>query len=142
MRCLLPCIAFAVWFAATARSSAPGASGLAEVAGIWEGESICQVANSPCHNEHVVYEISEDKETAGKARIEAYKIVNSEKEWMGMLLCDYRSAERTLSCAPKEGKPSNWTFQVKNGAMSGTLVLSETKTLYRKINLKRIRKSA
>lgn len=142
MRCLLPCIAFAVWFAATARSSAPGASGLTEVAGTWEGESICQVANSPCHNEHVVYEIAEDKETAGKARIEAYKIVNSEKEWMGTLLCDYRSAEHTLSCALKEGKPGNWTFQVKDGAMSGTLVLSETKTLYRKVNLKRIRKSA
>jgi hypothetical protein len=58
------------------------------------------------------------------------------------LLCDYRSADHVLTCAPKEGKPSDWTFQIKDGTTSGTLVLPEGKTLYRKMNLKRIRKSA
>ena len=61
---------------------------------------------------------------------------------MGTLLCDYRSTEHTLACGPKEGKPSDWTFQVKDETMSGTLVLRETKTLYREITVKRIRKSA
>jgi hypothetical protein len=73
MRRLLPCIAFVACFGAMAS----GARDLAEVAGTWEGESSCQVANSPCHDEHVIYEIAEEKE--GKAKIEGYKIVNGEK---------------------------------------------------------------
>jgi hypothetical protein len=138
MRRLLPCIAFVACFGAVASAMASGASDLAEVVGTWEGESICQVANSPCHDEHVIYEIAEEKE--GKAKIEGYKIVNGEKQWMGTLLCDYLSAEHVLTCVPKEGKPSDWTFQIKDGTMSGTLVLPESKTLYRKMSLKRIRK--
>jgi hypothetical protein len=77
---------------------------------------------------------------ASDAKIEGYKIVNGEKQWMGTLLCDYRSAEHVLTCVPKEGKPSDWTFQIKDGTRSGTLVLPESKTLYRKMSLKRIRK--
>ena len=34
------------------------------------------------------------------------------------------------------------TLQIKDGTMSGTLVLPEGKTLDRKMNLKRFRKSA
>ena len=60
-----------------------------EVVGAWEGESIRQVANSPCHDEHVIYEFAEDNGAAGKVKMEGYKIVNSEKQWMGTLLCDY-----------------------------------------------------
>jgi hypothetical protein len=139
---LLPCIAFVACFGAAVWANASGASDLGEVVGAWEGESICQVTNSRCHDEHVIYEIAENNGAAGKVKIEGYKVVNSEKQWMGTLLCDYRSADHILTCAAKEGKPSDWTFQVKGGTMSGTLVLPEGKTLYRKMNLKRIRKSA
>jgi hypothetical protein len=90
----------------------------------------------------VIYEIAEDTGAAGKVKIEGYKIVNSEKQWMGTLRCDYRSAGHVLTCAQKEGKPSDWTFQIKDGAMSGTPVLPEDRTLHRKMNLQRIRKSA
>jgi hypothetical protein len=131
-------LSFVAGFGAVAGAMASGASDLAEVVGTWEGESICQVGNSPCHDEHVIYEIAEEKE--GKAKIEGYKIANGEKQWMGTLLCDYRSAEHVLPCVPKEGKPSGWTFQIKDGTRSGTLVLPESKTLYRKMSLKRIRK--
>jgi hypothetical protein len=130
------CFGSAVW------SNASGTSDLGEVVGAWEGESICQVTNSRCHDEHVIYEIFENNGAAGKIKIEGYKVVNSEKQWMGTLLCNYRSADHILTCTPKEGKPSYWTFQIKGGTMSGTLVLPEGKTLYRKMNLKRIRKSA
>jgi hypothetical protein len=139
---LLPCIAFVACFGAAVWANVSGTSDLSEVVGAWEGESICQVANSQCHDEHVIYEIAENNGAAGKVKIEGYKVVNSEKQWMGTLLCDYRSADHILTCAPKEGKPSDWTFQIKDGTMSGTLVLPEGKTLYRKMNLKRIRKSA
>ena len=134
---LLPCIAFATCVCATANASAPSANDLTEVLGTWEGESICQVANSPCHDEHVIYEIADEK---GKVKIEGYKVVKGEKQGMGTLLCDYRSAEHILTCAPTEGTPSVWTFRIKDETMSGTLVLAEGKTLYRKMSLKRIRK--
>lgn len=55
MRRLLPRIAFVACFGAVAGAMASGASDLAEVVGTWEGETICQVANSPCHDEHVIY---------------------------------------------------------------------------------------
>ena len=94
------------------------------------------------HDEHVIYEIAEDNGAAGKLKIEGYKIVNSAKQWMGTLLCDYRSADHVLTRAPKEGKPRDWTFRIKDGAMSETLVLPEDRTLHRKMSLQRIRKSA
>jgi hypothetical protein len=90
----------------------------------------------------VIYEIAEDNGAAGKLKIEGYKIGNSAKQWMGTLLCNYRSADHVLTCAPKEGKPRDWTFQIKDGAMSETLVLPEDRTLHRKMSLQRIRKSA
>lgn len=99
----------------------------------------CQFAR---HDEHVIYEIAEDNGAAGKLKIEGYKIVNSAKQWMGTLLCNYRSADHVLTCAPKEGKPRDWTFRIKDGAMSEMLVLPEDRTLHRKMSLQRIRKSA
>ena len=136
---LLLCIAFMTCLGATANANPSRASDLAEVVGTWEGESICQVANSPCHDEHVIYEIADEK---GKARIDGYKVVNGEKQAMGELLCDYRSAEHFLTCSAKQGRPGAWTFHIKDETMSGTLVLPEGKTLYRKMSLKRIRKGA
>lgn len=98
------------------------------------------MANSPCHDEHVIYEIVKVKE--GEAKIDGYKVVNGEKQFMGTLLCGYRSAEHELKCAPKEGRPSDWRFEIQDETMRGTLVLPENKTPYRKISLKRIRKGA
>jgi len=52
-------------------------------------------------------------------------------------------ARTTYSTAhQKEGKPRDWTFQIKDGAMNETLVLPEDRTLHRKMSLQRIRKSA
>jgi hypothetical protein len=68
--------------------------------------------------------------------------VNNEKQCMGTLLSDYRSPEHILGCTPKEGKASDWTFRIQDETMNGTLVLPEGKTLYRKMNLKRIRQGA
>jgi hypothetical protein len=98
LHCIRGLLRVAVW------ANASGTSDLDEVVGAWEGESICQVANSPCHDEHVIYEIAENNGAVGKVKIEGYKVVNSEKQWMGTLLCDYRSADHILTCAPKGGQ--------------------------------------
>ena len=34
------------------------------VLGSWEGDSKCTMPDSPCHDEHVLYQITEDKKDA------------------------------------------------------------------------------
>ena len=137
---LRPCIAFVACSGAAVWANIAGASDLGKVVGAWESESICQLANSPCHDEHVIYEIAEDIGAAGEIKIEGYKM--KRKAVDGHVAVRLPKRGHVLTCAPKEDKPSDWTFQIKDGTMSGPLVLPEDKTRYRKMNLKRIRKSA
>jgi hypothetical protein len=74
---LRPCIAFVACSGAAVWANIAGASDLGKVVGAWESESICQLANSPCHDEHVIYEIAEDIGAAGEIKIEGYKIAKS-----------------------------------------------------------------
>src|SRR5215471_15863420 len=79
------------------------------IAGVWEGESLRTVRDSPCHDEHVVYEISPD--TAAKRstdgtpllnwKMDAYKIVNGDKQPMGSLRCSFDETKKNLSCLTK-----------------------------------------
>ena len=52
--------------------------------GTWNGTSICQIKNSPCHDETVVYHISK-KRGVDTFFINAGKIVNGVEEEMGIL---------------------------------------------------------
>jgi hypothetical protein len=65
------------------------------ITGTWKGTSVCQVKNSPCHDESVVYHI-----TAGKApasfNIQANKIVNGAEDDMGTLAATYDSSRHLL----------------------------------------------
>ena len=47
--------------------------------GIWKGTSLCQIKNSPCHDEIVVYHISRDS-TGKSYEVIANKIVNGKEE--------------------------------------------------------------
>ena len=51
------------------------------VAGTWEGTSLCQVKPSPCHDEHVIYRFT--KTGTRQYRLEAYKVVNGQEQYMG-----------------------------------------------------------
>ena len=106
--------------------------------GTWEGESICTVHPSPCHDEHVVYEIApkkeEDKQQAGALEIAAYKIVKGEKLYMGSIFCDYSAAKSELRCRYRSD--DLWVFSITGDEMKGTLVINGG-TLYRRINVKR-----
>ena len=115
-------------------ADAPDASA---VIGNWEGESKCTVSDSPCHDEHVVYEIKADAQPASKLSLDAYKIVSGEKQFMGTLDCQYSAAEHTLRCIGR--RPDDvWTFTVTDQSMSGTLTIGSEKKLYRKIRVGRI----
>lgn len=101
--------------------------------GTWEGESTCTVSNSPCHDEHVVYEIKAKGEGFS---IDMFKIVNGEKQFMGSLECK-RPEGRSISCTIPEPKRKNeWVFTLSDEkALAGTLYLDEVRMVYRKIHV-------
>ena len=104
-------------------------SNVASVIGTWEGESICTVHPSACHDEHVIYEIT--KAAQDKLTMSADKVVNGERQNMGDLECTYDG--RMLSCPVARGI---WAFDVSGSKMSGTLKLTDG-TLFRKVSVKK-----
>jgi hypothetical protein len=109
----------------------------AGVLGSWEGESKCVVANSPCHDEHVLYQIAIDKKDPEQVNVDGYKIVDGNPEFMGTLACQYHSKQGALSCTANTSQHDDWEFHVMGDMMTGRLTLDEGKTLYRRITLHR-----
>jgi hypothetical protein len=101
-----------------------------KLAGNWVGESICQIKDSPCHDEKVIYHLTEP-DTAGKLSIQADKIVDGKPEDMGTLDCTYRKDVHQVRCEMAQGV---WEFTVSGKEMAGTLTLPD-KRLYRKISV-------
>ena len=98
--------------------------------GAWQGTSICQVKNSPCHDEVVVYHISK-ADSVDRYIIQANKIVNGVEEDMGTLHFDYNAKTNQL-VSNEYGK---WTFTINGRKMSGILIVkNET---YRIINIEK-----
>lgn len=120
------------------------------VAGIWEGESICTVRDSPCHDEHVVYEIAPDTTFENNPdrlgprlewKIDAFKIVNGEKQFMGSIPCSLDEKKQALNCVTKTRTEGYWEFIFDGDALRGTLHIGAQKTLFRNVSAKRISKS-
>jgi hypothetical protein len=103
--------------------------------GTWEGESICTVPNSPCHDEHVVYEIAPDAKVPDKLNLNAYKIVNGEKRFIEALNCTWQKAGNILSCTYRGKYVDDWEFNVTAKEMTGTLVVGKERQLYRKVSV-------
>ena len=99
------------------------------VSGTWKGESICTIKDSPCHDEQVVYHITEA--AGGKVKIQADKIVNGKPEDMGTLDCTFDAKTSKLTCPIARGI---FEFSVNGSRMTGTLKLTDG-TLYRRIAL-------
>ena len=99
--------------------------------GTWQGTSICQVKNSPCHDEVVVYHISKGN-SADSFTIQANKIVNGVEEDMGILHFGYNG--KTNQLVSNEYN-SNWTFTISGRKMSG--ILMHKKETYRIIKLEK-----
>ena len=120
------------------------------VAGTWEGESICAVRDSPCHDEHVVYEIARDTAAENNPdrlgprlewKMDAYKIVGGEKQSMGTLPCAFDERKQALGCTIKTRTEGYWEFIFDGDTLRGTLHIGAEKTLFRNVSAKRISKS-
>jgi hypothetical protein len=110
-----------------------------EILGTWEGESKCTVPNSPCHDEHVIYEIAQEKDAAAgnSLKMDGYKVVNGERQFMGTLHCEYESAKKLLSCTSRGKNVDDWRFTLSADTLQGTLMVDAGKTLYRRITVKK-----
>ncbi|MBZ5683233.1 MAG: hypothetical protein LAO24_24345 [Acidobacteriia bacterium] len=131
---LLLCLFASVASGQGIAQSAPGSAAPA-VVGTWEGESKCTVPSSPCHDEHVVYQIASASGDQGTLKLDAYKVVNGEQEFMGTLSCQY--AKRLLSCSGRTDHQDLWEFAVTATTMQGTLRIGTEKQLYRKIQVQK-----
>ena len=96
--------------------------------GRWKGTSICQVKNSPCHDETVVYYISKGK-GANEYDIVANKIVNGAEEGMGTLHFTFDEKKKEFNSHDY----GTWNFKLVNQQLNGTLYSQGA--LYRIISL-------
>ena len=97
--------------------------------GVWQGTSICQVKNSPCHDEIVVYHISRSTKP-NTFVILMNKIVKNKEEEMGTLTC--RLNRKTNELTSKEYN-AVWTFLLSDRKLSGSLYVHNA--LYRVIEV-------
>lgn len=126
-------LTFAVCFGSLS-ASGQSAKQLAAVLGSWEGESKCMVADSPCHDEQVLYQITSDRKDPDRLNLDAYKIVDGAPDFMGTLACEYRPKQSALSCTGNTSKQDDWEFHFLGESMSGTLKIEGGK-IYRRIAL-------
>jgi len=99
--------------------------------GTWKGTSLCQVKNSPCHDEIVVYFITKGN-SPDSCVMNANKIVNGKEEEMGTLYFRFdKTNNEIVSTAPN----TEWKFKLRDGKLEGTLVYSNS--LFRIIEAKR-----
>jgi len=96
--------------------------------GTWRGTSVCQLKNSPCHDENVVYHISK-KSGVDTFYVNASKIVNGVEEGMGILPFLYNEKKNQFISTAY----GIWTFNIEGTRLEGTLFVRGD--LYRKIML-------
>jgi len=94
--------------------------------GSWHGTSICQIKNSPCHDETVVYHISKNS-GVDTFYINASKIVNGVEQEMGILPFVYNSKTNQLTSTAH----GIWAFNIEGAKLEGTLLVHGD--LFRKI---------
>jgi hypothetical protein len=103
------------------------------IEGVWKGTSLCQVKNSPCHDENVVYHISKDS-SSNSYLVDAGKIINGKEIDMGALNCLFDTQQQILFLVDSV-KQVRWEFKLSGRKMHGTLISKGS--LYRIIELKK-----
>jgi hypothetical protein len=99
--------------------------------GSWRGMSLCAVRPSACHDEVVVYRITQ-MEAADRLAIDARKIIRGEEQEMGVLGCRLVSPTG-LTCVVPQGV---WQFSVRKDSLTGELRLKDN-TRYRQVRTSR-----
>jgi hypothetical protein len=130
---------FSVLFAALAAScqtpapNTPVGDQHPQIAGVWRGNSVCEVANSPCHNEVNVYRISEIAGRPGWFSVKGTKIVDGKEIVMGTGDWKYDQESHALTT---EGPGGRFRLTISGNRIEGTLTLQDG-TVFRRIFLQR-----
>jgi hypothetical protein len=106
--------------------------------GDWSGESKCVGPNTSCHDEVVVYHISQSKTDPKKVLISADKIVDGKPDWMGDFDCDYDREKQTLRAEfkiPRTGGTGVWEFKIDGDKMDGTLTVLPENEIGRRVKI-------
>ena len=101
--------------------------------GVWKGTSLCQVKNSPCHDEIVVYHISKDS-TGRSYDMIANKIVNGKEDYMGTINFIYNAQQKAFVSVDSI-RNAKWEFKITGNTMKGTLMYKGD--LYRIVDVKK-----
>ena len=96
------------------------------ITGTWKGSSLCQVKDSPCHDEEVVYHIFKSDNTLDY-NLQMNKVVNGQEEVMGTVLFTFNPEKHELVATPKPY--ILWRFKLAGGKIDGTLIYKDQ--LYR-----------
>jgi hypothetical protein len=104
-----------------------------QVAGVWRGNSVCAVKDSPCHDEVNVYRFSEVAGKPGLFSVTGSKIVDGKEVVMGTAEWKYDAAMHTLEADISGGV---FRYVVDGDRMEGTLSLRDN-TVYRRVHLVR-----
>jgi len=123
---------FLVGLAAVSPACQAAAPVTESIGGDWEGESICTVHPSSCHDEHVIYHVTEP-DSDGKLQINADKVIDGKPEAMGTLDCTYDKNHSAIAC-PMRGWI--WEFTIAGTSMTGTLKMPDG-TLFRRISVRK-----
>ena len=90
--------------------------------GVWKGTSLCQVKNTSCHDENVVYHIS--KNSSGDSyQVDASKIIDGKEDDMGTLNFSFNAQQKILYLIDSV-QQVKWEFKVTGKEMHGTLTSS------------------
>jgi len=120
MRIQLCCVAVLASIL-TSAANAQSPSQTVRPVGTWRGTSLCLVRPSPCHDETVVYRITQ-RNVTDSVSIDARKIVGGEEEGMGVLACRLVSHGGEVLCVLPLGV---WHFTVRNDSLTGELRLKD-----------------
>src|SRR5215469_10578287 len=104
----------------------------AAIPGMWRGNSVCTVKDSPCHDEQNVYRISALPGKPGWFSVTAGKVVNGKEIVMGTGEWVYDPEKRSLT---NEDGDRVFRLTVVDDKMEGSLTSGGT--VYRRIYLKK-----
>ena len=107
-------------------TSAASAQQTPDLAGVWNGTSVCLLRNTACHDEGVVYHISRlapDSAGTTSLRVTMNKIVNGVEEDMADLApCVFTHATKSLHCPmPPAARAGDWKFTLDGSRLDGGL---------------------
>jgi hypothetical protein len=100
--------------------------------GVWKGDSVCQIKDSPCHDEPSVYYVTKGSEP-NSFQMKMNKIIEGKEVTLGTVGCVADSSSAPLVC--RLNSLSTWTWHLNKDVLDGEMQYRGQ--IYRKIHMVR-----